>query len=309
MNVSKNLQIELYDEVIINNYIKFINKYNDSLTSDEMLLYIYLYECAKYNIVNIELSKITRNSILNLQMLELIEIEYENNELLIRIHVKNPMYNVASNNIREVIDFDYDNEFYKMFVRLNIQNDEKELIDLACYCDECKLQNAEFEKRLFNSLDHNSNIINIEQFKQIKNKEEVVNSLSDIINQFEKYDSNTFLQKISNGRTLNSSETKIITVLREKYKMTDSVINVLLDYVIRINEGNISKSLVESIASAWSRNNLSNASDAINFVKKYNSKKNTSKKANIAPDWLNEDKNEESNKEIDFDLYEKFKEL
>ncbi len=308
MNVSNNIEIELQSDLVLPNYIKFINKYVSSLSFEEITLYIYLYENAKFNLDNIILNETKDSTLLNLQMVELIDIEFDSEETLKRIIVKNPEYFIKTNIEEEVDEKLNDNEFFQTFVRLNIQNETKELTTLAKYCSLNNFSKQEFEKRFFSSLNHNENKIDTSKFMD-ESSEEVVNNYEDIIKQFEKYDSFVFLKKVSNGRKLNNTEQKIITSLRENYKLPDAVINVLLDYVIRINEGNINKSLVESIASAWSRNNLKSAKSAMEFVKKYNNKKNKPKKGNISPEWLNEEESKNEKTDSNIDLYERFKEL
>lgn len=82
--------------------------------------------------------------------------------------------------------------------------------------------------------------------------------------------------------------------------MNPGVVNVLIDYVLRINNNKIVKSFVESIASQWVRNKIETVEDAMKIAEKeYKSKKNlevkTSKKTNVVakPDWFDKDIKEE----------------
>ena len=70
------------------------------------------------------------------------------------------------------------------------------------------------------------------------------------------------------------------------------VVNVLIDYVLRINDNKLTKSFVDAIASQWKRSNIETVEEAMNLAKKeYQNRKKktitTSPKEIIRPDWMN----------------------
>ncbi|MFC7371349.1 replication initiation and membrane attachment family protein [Fictibacillus iocasae] len=105
----------------------------------------------------------------------------------------------------------------------------------------------------------------------------------------------------------------IITHLMVDQKLPAGVVNVLLDYVMRINDMNLAKGLVEKIASHWARKRIQTVPEAINLAKsekkkyaEWQEKKSASSykgrrgaapsDSNRLPDWLNEEQKSSSEK-------------
>ena len=76
--------------------------------------------------------------------------------------------------------------------------------------------------------------------------------------------------------------------------MKPAVINVLIDYVLRINDNKLNRNYVEAIAGQWVRSNITTAASAMERAEKEH-KKNKNKVFNkpkeTVPVWFNE-KNE-----------------
>ena len=66
------------------------------------------------------------------------------------------------------------------------------------------------------------------------------------------------------------------------------VVNVLIDYVLRINNNKLNKAYVEKIASQWIRCNINTVADAINIAKGENKKK-IKQQSKKLPDWLDKE--------------------
>lgn len=76
------------------------------------------------------------------------------------------------------------------------------------------------------------------------------------------------------------------------------MINVLIDYVLKINNNKLVRSFVEQIAAQWKRSKITTVSDAMDIaMNEYDKNKNKTKKnlntKEIVPQWLTKDITEE----------------
>lgn len=111
-------------------------------------------------------------------------------------------------------------------------------------------------------------------------------------------------------------ELKIIEDLMVNFKMKPGVVNVLISYVLKVNNQKFTKSYVETVASQWSRLNIETVEDAMRIAEKEHKKikKLTSKptdekikkitKEEPVPTWFNKELNtseisEEEQQELD----------
>lgn len=85
---------------------------------------------------------------------------------------------------------------------------------------------------------------------------------------------------------------KLIEYLAVELKMKPAVINVLVDYILRINDNKLNRSYVETIAGQWIRSNITTASAAMERAEKEHKKNKNKvfvKKVNEnVPVWFNE---------------------
>ena len=126
-----------------------------------------------------------------------------------------------------------------------------------------------------------------------------------------------FLYQKNNNTEPNIRELKIIEYLMVDLNMNPGVVNVLVDYVLRINDNKLVKSFVDSIASQWVRNKVETVEQAMNLAEKeYKNRKNNDKKvkktiSNVEqPEWFNKNIEEVSvslDKQLEFE--KKLKEL
>lgn len=96
-------------------------------------------------------------------------------------------------------------------------------------------------------------------------------------------------------------ELKIIEDLMINFKMKPGVVNVLIDYVLRVNNQKFTKSYVETVASQWSRLNIETVEEAMRVaekehkkIKKLTERKNASKtpiksKEEAVPSWFDKE--------------------
>ena len=116
-----------------------------------------------------------------------------------------------------------------------------------------------------------------------------------IINLFENVNPVDYLRIKNHGTKPTNSEMKIIEKLIIDMEMTPAVVNVLLDYILRINNNNLNMGFVETIASQWKKANLKTAEEAMDFAEKENkriTKKVQKDKPSVAkkvkePVWFN----------------------
>lgn len=126
-----------------------------------------------------------------------------------------------------------------------------------------------------------------------------------------------FLYQKNNNTEPNIRELKIIEYLMVDLNMNPGVVNVLVDYVLRINDNKLVKSFIDSIASQWVRNKVETVEQAMNLAEKeYKNRKNNNKKvkktiSNVEqPEWFNKNIEEVSvslDKQLEFE--KKLKEL
>lgn len=96
-------------------------------------------------------------------------------------------------------------------------------------------------------------------------------------------------------------ELKIIEDLMINFKMKPGVVNVLIDYVLRVNNQKFTKSYVETVASQWSRLNIETVEEAMRVaekehkkIKKLTERKSASKtpiksKEEAVPSWFDKE--------------------
>lgn len=114
-----------------------------------------------------------------------------------------------------------------------------------------------------------------------------------IINVFENTSPYDFLRIKNKGAKPSPKDLKIIENLTIDFELAPAVVNVLIDYVLRINNNRFTENYVETIASQWKRVGVKTASEAMDFAEKeYNKKKNRTSnikilKTNETPVWFN----------------------
>ena len=91
-----------------------------------------------------------------------------------------------------------------------------------------------------------------------------------------------------------SSDLAIISYLLIDLNLKPGVVNVLVDYVLKINNNKLIKSFVEVIAAQWSKSGIETVEAAMEIAEKeYKKKKNVTakvtKKITSTPDWFNKD--------------------
>lgn len=126
---------------------------------------------------------------------------------------------------------------------------------------------------------------------------------SKMIYTFENLTPYDFLSGKNKGIKPSKSDLKLIETLLVDYDLTPGVVNVLVDYVLRINNNKLTKNFCLTIASQWKRSNIKTAEEAMELCRKEN-KRSSSVKRRVRtekrPEWY--DKNIESSEASDDDI-------
>lgn len=105
-----------------------------------------------------------------------------------------------------------------------------------------------------------------------------------------------FLKSKYNGAKPATRDINLIESLMNDLGLKPAVVNVLIDYVMKVNDSKLNKNFVETIAGQWKRLGIETAEDAMNQAykeakkKKEKSTKNNKKtESEIIPEWFNKD--------------------
>lgn len=89
-----------------------------------------------------------------------------------------------------------------------------------------------------------------------------------------------------------SNDLKLIAYLMVELNLKPGVVNVLIDYILKINNNKLTRSYVEVIAGQWSKSNIETVEDAMNFAekeyKKHKPNKSDNKVNKVTPKWLDQ---------------------
>jgi len=103
-----------------------------------------------------------------------------------------------------------------------------------------------------------------------------------------------YLRKKYRGATPTSRDIKLLEFLAVDLKLKPGVINVLIDYILRVNDNKLNRNFVETIAGQWARLGFSTVDDAMKYAEKEHKKlkkkiSGPTKKVNdeVIPVWFN----------------------
>ena len=81
----------------------------------------------------------------------------------------------------------------------------------------------------------------------------------------------------------------VLETLLVDYELTPGVVNVLIDYVLKINNNKLTKNFILKIAQQWKRSNIKTVEEAMNICKNENKTKQSVKKVKEEkPNWFNQ---------------------
>lgn len=126
---------------------------------------------------------------------------------------------------------------------------------------------------------------------------------SKVIYQFENLSPYRFICMKSKTEKPTKVEINILEMLLVDIGLKPGVVNVLIDYVLRINDNKLTKNFVEAIASQWKRSNIETVEQAMEISKQEFKKKDLYKKESVSkkeeakPEWF--DKNIEIKEDLE----------
>ena len=145
-------------------------------------------------------------------------------------------------------------------------------------------------------------IIYRNQPEYLRNVEGDTSNRAKIIYQFETTSPYDFLVNKHNGTKPTKNEYSILEYLLIDMNLKPGVVNVLLDYVLKINNNKLIKGFIEVIAEQYSRLKIETVEDAMNLAEKeYKKNKKIKEKTKVIeqkPEWFNKKiQNEKATKE------------
>lgn len=237
-----------------------------------------IYDIKKSNYRKLEiLSKIDINTILSL-----ISDEMLNKKSLTK-DTKDFLYKIS-------YIYNYDNDDMIELIRNSIS--DKHTIDKKL------LQENASKYYRYDNMGKLPSIIYKNQPEYLRKENLDTSNRSRMIHMFETTSPYDFIKSKYKMGNPTSSDLSIISYLLIDLNLKPGVVNVLIDYVLKINNNKLIKSFVEVIASQWSKSGIETVEDAMNIAEKeYKKKKNITNKQNkksaIKPDWINKEIEEE----------------
>lgn len=285
------LNIVLYNNVGKKEYDKIVEyfkipKINLKEFKDITKSFTEIFESVPYTsfeTVNDNLKKKNRNKII---------IEKELDFSLLISSLPKSMINSHTFNkeIKELItnlSFVYDLGILELENIIRMSINEKGIISKSLLRKNC---------RNYYQFENNSKLPSLiykDQPEVLKKELKDSSSKSKLIYTFENLSPYQFLKGKQNGTEPNKRDLNLLEMLLIDYELTPGVVNVLVDYVLKINDAKLTKGFVETIASQWKRLNITTVEDALKIAKKEYKKYNSVKQNNVTkkqevktPDWF-----------------------
>ena len=213
--------------------------------------------------------------------------------------ISDKAFNKKTRELINNLSFVYDIDTLRMIDLVRLSIDDNGLID-----------KDKIIKNVRHYYDFNNNgslptLIYRTQPEYLKEKSVDMSNRGKMLYLFENTTPYDFLLGKYKGIKPTSRDLKLLEYLAVELKMKPAVINVLIDYVLRINDNKLNRNYVEAIAGEWVRSRIETASDAMNRAerehKKNKSRVFTNNKDNV-PVWF--DKNIEEVTSSDEDIKE-----
>lgn len=240
------------------------------------------------NIRELEINNLRRKNILNIKIIPNIDLNTVfsliPDEILNKKSIKDKQKDLI---IKLALVYNFNEEEMIAIIRNSI-NDKKQIDD------DLLKQNASKDYEFDNSGKLPS-LIYKTQPDNLKSTSETINKENRMIKIFETTSPYDFiLSKYKTGKP-TSTDLKIVSYLLIDLELKPGVVNVLVDYVLKINNNKLTKAFVETIASQWKKMGIETVTDAMNLAKsEYNLRKKSKEKNNnqsskIIPKWINEE--------------------
>ena len=224
-----------------------------------------------------------------------IEIDSNIDINLIISSIPSRMVNAKCFN-KETIDLIVNLAYIYKIDNLNMQGLVRNSLNERGMVDKEELKNA---CRNFYQFENNGKLPTVIYNKQPEYLKEPMGNNSNIakmIYTFENVSPYEFLKNSYNNAEPTARDKKIIEDLMLEQKLSPGVVNVLIDYVLKVNNKKLSKEFVESIAGHWKRLNVETVKEAMEICRKEHKKVskvvpkvNKENDKNNLPEWFNKD--------------------
>ncbi len=181
---------------------------------------------------------------------------------------------------------------YKLSFIYNLKNDDvRELISdsvsIKKSIDKDKLRENCLKYYSFENYGSNPTIIYRTQPESLRANLKSTSNKAKIVYTFETTSPHDFLVSKTNVTSLSKSDAKLLEHLMLDLDLKAGVVNVLIDYVLRINDNKLTPNFVEAIALQWKRSNIETVEAAIDLAKKeYKSRSKNTKISKVKPKWM-----------------------
>lgn len=261
------LSVVLYNNIgdkEFNNLVNFYKKKSIDFTNfvEVTASMNQTYKSVNKNEVNVEIKNIESNGI-NLENM----IDFD---LLVSSLPNNIISPRALNKrVKELINslsFVYDLDTLKMVEILRMVIDENGMINKN------KLIDATRKYYEFNNRGSLPTLIYRTQAEHLKSPIGDNSNRARMLYIFENTSPYDYLRKKYKGATPTSRDVKLLEFLAVDLKLKPGVINVLVDYVLRVNDNKLNRNFVETIAGQWARLGFSTVDDAMKHAEKEHKK-------------------------------------
>ncbi len=217
-------------------------------------------------------------------------------EILSKIDI-NTIMNLISDDIlnKKSITKDIKDFLYKISYIYNYDNDDmieliRNSLTLKHTIDKKLLQENANKYYRYDNMGKLPSIIYKTQPEYLRKEITTMSNRDKIIHLFETTSPYDFINSKYKTGNPTSSDLAIISYLLIDLNLKPGVVNVLIDYVLKINNNKLIKSFVEVIASQWSKSGVETVEQAMEIAEKeYKKKKNIKPKSTIKPDWVDKD--------------------
>ncbi len=272
---------EYYKKIIVNKkeYEEITSTMNETFKS-----------VTPYEKENEDIRKRTKN---NINIAESIDFEFLNDSLPKGL-ITERTFNKKVKELINQLAFVYNVDTMKMSDLIRMSISDIGLIDKE------KLIQVVRKNYEFNTNGSLPTIVYRTQPEHLKAPKGDTSNLGKMITVFENTKPYDFLRCKNKGAKPSQRELKILELLAINYELPPGVINVLIDYAIRVNDGKLNQNYLEAIASTWKRKGIKTVPDAIEVLKKNYKKqdmpktKTASKVKEVeAPGWIYQENKDE----------------
>lgn len=289
------LNVVLYNNLGINEYNNLVKsykivpvKYDDYCDISTKLNETFKSSVGNFNNDDIKLSNSNKPRIDNLIDFDVVRESIPNKVL------SNQAFNKKSKELINNLAFIYNLDTLKVSELIRLTIDENGLINKELFIKKVRKY---YEYNNGGSL---PTIVYRTQPEYLKTPEGDQSNTGKMTYIFENTSPYDFLKSKYKNNNPTPRDLKLLEYLALDLNMKPAVINVLIDYVLRINDNKLNKAYIETIAGQWTRMGISTAREAMNQAKKdYKKKpKKDIKTSTKLPVWMdNEVKGTEISKE------------